>query len=129
VTNFWKQYAINVRRNLEMFYKKYANKYYSGEIQFEFEELEFVVEGKPYYGNGTAIINYEAESDDFGRLFVKDYEIYQIHEAEATDYDGYDAPVSKEMITEIVKILDDTPQRQEAIYEKIFEDIDWSKRD
>jgi hypothetical protein len=112
-----------------MFYKKYANKQYSGDIQFEFEELDFVVEGKPYYGSGLAIINYEAESDDFGRLGVEDYEIYQIHSTAITNIDGEDVPESKELIDAMVKVIDDTPKRQERIYQAIFDDIDYSMQD
>ena len=112
-----------------MFYRRYANKHYSGSIHSEFDKREFIFEGKPYYAAGEAIIEYEVESDDFGREAVQDYTIDSLHNVEITDYDGNDVPASAEMIKEIVKVLDDTPNNQVKIYEAIFEDIDWSKRD
>ena len=112
-----------------MFYRRYANKHYSGNVHFEFDEREFIFEGKPYYAAGEAIIEYEVESDDFGREAVQDYTIDSLHNVEITDYDGNDVSATPEMIKEIVKVLDDTPNNQVKIYEAIFEDIDWSKRD
>lgn len=129
MNNFWQQYAIAVRRNLEMFYRMYANKQYAGTINFEFDEREFIFEGKPYYASGEAIIEYEAESDDFGREAVQDYTINSLHNVDITDYEGNDVSATPEIIKEIVKVIDDTPSKQSYIYEAIFQDIDFSMRD
>jgi len=112
-----------------MFYRRYANRHYSGNVHFEFDEREFIFEGKPYYAAGEAIIEYEVETDDFGREGCEDYTIDSLHNIEIIDDDGDYVTPTPEMIKEIVKVLDDTPKKQSYIYEAIFEDVDWTMKD
>jgi uncharacterized membrane-anchored protein len=112
-----------------MFYRKFANKHYEGTILFEFEELEFIHEGKPYYADGSVTITYEAENDDFGRLDILEYDIDSVQTVSATDNDNQDIEMTAEMIKTMVKALDDTPRKQEKIHDAIVQDIDFSMRD
>lgn len=129
MNNFWKDYATKVKRNLEMFYSKFANKHYSGTILFEFDELEFVFEGNTYYADGSVTMTYEAENDDFGRLEILDYDIDSVQRIRVIDYDGDDVKPNSEMIKIAVEALDDTPKKQEPIHDAIVRDIDFSSPD
>ena len=107
-----------------MLMRKYANKQFSGDIQYEFEELEIIHEGQKLYADGTAIINYEAETDDRGLIEVTDWEIYQIHEIIITDDDHNNIEANKELCKLVATTLFDTPKKQDRLYQKIQDDIE-----
>lgn len=104
--------------------RKYANKQYSGDIQYEFEELEMIYEGQKLYADGTAIINYEAETDDRGYPEILDWEIYQIHEIIITDDDHNNIEPTKELCKLVADTLFDTPKKRDRLDQAIYDSIE-----
>ena len=107
-----------------MLMRKYANRQYSGDVQFEFEELEIIHEGQKLYADGTAIINYEAETDDRGCPEILDYEIYQIHEIIITDEDHNNIEANKELCKLVADTLFDTPKKRDRLDQEIYDAIE-----